>query len=156
MPPRLKLMAQAPVSQMETRAKNKTSHPGYVDLPHPPNPDKPKVHKKTAEEKAQEETQLIQAAKNVAGIQDTLAREDAVLEASRRAERAVNEAKGKHCVIICDLLLIVCIAASVGQKISHKAKHVTLNSTDLVSDEDNDQRKFFENLKDSAYINLFS
>jgi hypothetical protein len=100
MPPRLKLMATAPAApvssfQMETRAKYKTSHPGYIDLLHPPNPNKPKIPEKTAEEKAQEEAQLFRA---TASIQDTLAREDAMREASRQAERTVNEAKGKQFV----------------------------------------------------------
>lgn len=142
MPPRLKLMAAAPAApfQMATRAKNKTSHPGYVDLLHPPNPDIPKIPEKTAEEKAQEEARLLHAAKNAAGIQDTLAREDAVREASRQAERAVNEAKGKQFVTSICVLLILYTAVSVGRK--HKPQ-----TTPDLTGEDDEQRKYFENSK---------
>ena len=101
---------------METRAKNKTSHPGYVDLLHPPNSDTPTVPEKTTEEKAREEANIIQAAKNVASIQDILAREDAMHEASHQAEHTINKAKGEQFVTICGRLMIVYYSCTIGMK----------------------------------------
>ena len=78
--------------------------------------DTPTVPEKTAEEKAREEANIIQAAKNVASIQDILAREDAMHEASRQAERTVNEAKFEQFVTICSQLMIVYYSCTIGTK----------------------------------------
>lgn len=84
--PKLILM---PTASMTTCAKNKDTHPGYVDLP-----DKPvemaKPHQWNSEEEAREAAQCTEAGKKAAELQDKLRRQDKAREELRRDERAAR------------------------------------------------------------------
>lgn len=67
-PPKLSLM---PMPRMTMRERNKNSHPGLVDLDPPSAQAKPSQEcQKTAEEKAEEDTQRITCGKAARGCQE--------------------------------------------------------------------------------------
>ncbi|KAM6497544.1 hypothetical protein JOM56_008017 [Amanita muscaria] len=121
MPPKLKQMPPTPF-RMETRPKNKTWNPGYPDLPQPPNPDKPRKPEKTAEEMAQEDAALAQAAQRAASVQDALAKEDKAREMMRQEERAINKTKAAH----------------GGERPASKLKETHTSNTDFFVSDDED------------------
>ena len=87
MPPKF-----APLSRMTTREKNKTAHPGAIDLPSPrrTRTEMQEARQEAADEEAKKEAELEERRKRVAklaGIEDRLRKEDEAAEIRRNTGR---------------------------------------------------------------------
>ena len=100
-PPKLSLM---PMPRMKTRERNKDAHPGLVDIDPPSAQAKPSQEReKTAEEKAEEDSQRIAAEKQLEDVRNDIRNREKALASSRLKERAANKINGELvgiCVLI--------------------------------------------------------
>ena len=87
MPPKF-----APLSRMTTREKNKSAHPGVIDLPGPrrTHAEIQEAREEAAQEKAEKEAELEERRRSVAklaDIEDRLRKEDEAAEIRRNTGR---------------------------------------------------------------------
>ena len=89
---------------MKTHERNKDAHPGLVDIDPPSAQAKPSQEReKTAEEKAEEDSQCIAAEKQLEDVRNDIRNWETALASSHLKEQAANKINGELvgiCVLI--------------------------------------------------------